>query len=137
MFFYPFHVGILTMPPPKCKTDEDGDLPSEETEKNDLFSFPDVMNMDKPTLKSELNQLQVCIVGVPLKANLQEKLHAAYADEIMDKVAKYYQNYQHCFMLSWRKTKRSLLLPSNAFSTRSLLLVLLKLPGLITKRARR
>jgi hypothetical protein len=76
------------MPPKKRKTDEDGDLPCEETEKKDPFSFPEVMNMDKPTLKSELNQLQVYIVGNPLKANLQEKLHATYTDELMDKVAK-------------------------------------------------
>jgi hypothetical protein len=85
------------MPPKKCKTDEHGDLPSEETEKKDPFSFPDVMNTDKPTLKSELNQLQVRIVGNPLRPNLQEKLHAAYTDEMMDKVANYYQNYQHCY----------------------------------------
>jgi hypothetical protein len=90
MFIYSFQVGNLTMPPKKCKTDEDGDLPSKETEKKDPFSFPDVMNMDKPSLKSELNCQQVCIVGNPLKANLQEKLHAAYTDELMDKVANYY-----------------------------------------------
>ena len=76
------------MPPKKRKTDKDSGLPSEYaampskhdvintyTEKNDPFSFPDVMmmTMDKPTLKSELNSLKVFIVGNPLKANLQEK----------------------------------------------------------------
>jgi hypothetical protein len=43
------------MPPKKRKIDEDCDLLSEETEEKDPLSFPDVMNMDKPTLKSELN----------------------------------------------------------------------------------
>jgi hypothetical protein len=94
------------MPPKKRKTDEDGDLPSEETEKKDPLFFPDVMNMDKPTLKSELNWLQVCIVENPLKTNLQEKLHAAYTDELMDKVAKYYQNYQHCYYAILQKNKK-------------------------------
>ncbi len=103
IFFYPFHVGKKNAPP-KYKTDEDGDLPSEETEKKDPVSFPDMMNMDKPTLKSELNQPRVCIVGNPLKANLQEKLHAAYTDELMDKAAKYYQNYQHCYYAILKKS---------------------------------
>jgi hypothetical protein len=94
------------MPPKKHKTDEDGDLPREETEKKDPFSFPDVMNMDKPTLKSELNQLQVCIVGNPLKADLQEKLDAAYTDELMEKVAKYCQNYQRCYYAILQKNKK-------------------------------
>jgi hypothetical protein len=107
------------MPPKKRKTDKDSVLPSEyaaipskrdvintDTEKKDPFSFPDVMMMDKPTLKSELNHLKVCIVGNPMKANLQEKLLAAYTVELMDKVANFYCNYQNCHYAILQKSKK-------------------------------
>jgi hypothetical protein len=72
------------------------DVINTDAEKKDPFSFPDVMTMYKPALKSELNHLKVCIVGNPLKANLQEKLLAAYTNELLDKVANFYCSYQNC-----------------------------------------
>jgi hypothetical protein len=108
------------MPPKKCKTDKVSGLPSEyatmpskhdvintDTEKKDPFSFPDVMMIDKPTLKSELNCLKVCIVGNPMKANLQEKLLlAAYTKELLDKVAHFYCDYQNCHYAILQKSKK-------------------------------
>jgi hypothetical protein len=106
------------MPPKKHKTKKDSGLPSEyaampskrdvintDTEKKDPFSFPDVMMMDKPTLKSELKCLKVCIVGNPIKTNLQEKLLAAYT-KLLNKVANFYRNYQNCHYAILQKSKK-------------------------------
>ena len=121
------------MPPKKRKTDKDSGLPSEYatmpskhdvintyTEKNDPFSFPDVMmmTMDKPTLKSELNSLKVFIVGNPLKANLQEKKLAAHTGELLDKVANFYRNCRNCHYGLLHKARGGQLFLSNAFFTR-------------------
>ena len=48
------------------------------------------MILDRAKLKSELNRLQVCIVGNPVKTILQAKLLTAYQDELLDKVVQFY-----------------------------------------------
>jgi hypothetical protein len=59
----------------------------------DPFSYPNVTTMAITELKSELNHLQVCIVGNQAKTTLQAKLLTAYQEELLDKVAKFYHNY--------------------------------------------
>ncbi len=81
------------MPPKKHKPNADFDLRSDHvatvpsndgvittsTDTNhDSFSHPNVMLMTIAKLKSELNRLQVCIVGNPGKNILQAKLLTAY-----------------------------------------------------------
>jgi hypothetical protein len=58
-------------------------------------------------LKSELNRLQVCIVGNQAKTTLQAKLLTAYQEELLDKVAKFYRNYHdsHYRVLHISKSK--------------------------------
>ena len=70
------------MPPKKLKPNDASDLPCDhavmpsnhDMQNNstvtldDPFSYPDVMTMSIPQLKSELNLQQVCIVGNPKKA---------------------------------------------------------------------
>jgi hypothetical protein len=63
---------------------------------NDPFSYLNVMTLDRAKLKSELNRLQVCIVGNPVKTTLQAKLLTAYQDELLDKVVKFYHKYHNC-----------------------------------------
>ena len=60
----------------------------------DPFLQPNVMTMTMPALKSELNRLKVFVVGNPPKSSLQDKLLTAYADELLDKVALHYRNFQ-------------------------------------------
>ena len=58
----------------------------------DPFSYPNVMTMAITKLKSEINRLQVCIVGNQAKTTLQAKLLTACQEELLDKVAKFYRN---------------------------------------------
>ena len=72
---------------------------------NSLFIQPNVMTMTVPALKSELNRLSVFIVGNPPKFTLQDKLLIAYADELLDKVAVHYRNFQNCSYAVLMKSK--------------------------------
>ena len=71
----------------------------------DPFLQPNVMTMTVPALKSELNRLSVFIVGNPPKFTLQDKLLIAYADELLDKVAVHYRNFQNCSYAVLMKSK--------------------------------
>ena len=58
-----------------------------------------------PALKSELNRLSVFIVENPPKITLQDTLLIAYADELLDKVAVHYRNFQNCSYAVLMKSK--------------------------------
>ena len=83
----------------------DGVINTSTDTHNDSFSYPNVMLMAIAKLKSELNCLQVCIVGNPGKTILQAKLLTAYQDELLEKVAKFYPNYHHCHYRVLHKSK--------------------------------
>ena len=72
---------------------------------NSPFIQPNVMTMTVPALKSELNRLSVFIDGNPPKISLQDKLLLAYADELLDKVAVHYRNFQNCSYAVLMKSK--------------------------------
>ena len=108
------------MPPKKHKPNADFDLRSDHvatvpsndgvittsTDTNhDFFSYPNVMLMTIAKLKSELNRLQVCIVGNPGKNILQAKLLTAYQVELLEKVAKFYRSYHNCYYRVLHKSK--------------------------------
>ena len=107
------------MPPKKPKPNDASDLPSNHVAMpsnygnintstdthDDPFSYPNVTTMAIAKLKSELNRLQVCIVGNPIKTTLQAKLLTAYQDELLDKVAKFYRNNHNCHYRVLHKSK--------------------------------
>ena len=93
------------MPPKKHKTNDlhgfssdyaampSNDIIDTDTDiHKDPFSYPNVMTMAITKLKSEINRLQVCIVGNQAKTILQAKLLTACQEELLDKVAKFYRN---------------------------------------------
>jgi hypothetical protein len=83
----------------------DGVINTSTDTHNDSFSYPNVMLMAIAKLKSELNPLQVCIVGNPGKTILQAKLLTAYQDELLDIVAKFYRIYHNCHYRVLHKSK--------------------------------
>ena len=107
------------MPPKKTKPNDASDLscdhagmPSNHGVLNtttvthdDPFSYPDVMTMSIAKLKSELNHQQVCIVGNPVKANLQAQLLSSYQDALTDKVARHFLKYHDCHYRVLHKSK--------------------------------
>ena len=60
------------------------------------FSYPDVMTMSVPQLKSELNLQPVSILSNSKKPALQAQLLKAYQDALPGKVQKHFLKFHDC-----------------------------------------
>ena len=120
------------MPPKKLKPNVASDLPCDHavmpsttsdlpcdhagkpsTTLDDPFSYPDVMTMSVPELKSELNLRQVSIVSNSKKPALQAQLLQSYQDALPGKVEKHFLTYHDC---KYRVNHRSKLKNCVSFS---------------------